>query len=486
MKLTEAQLDALLKALHDANGGPDGGGLTAVKNAIDALKAKGLLDEKSVDLKALQETVESHSSQMKAMQEALKASRRGFYISGLEDVAPSFSMLKSCIAATGGMLKSHWEKCGAGFEFEVMHQIQMKHQAEFGLMGGAHARIAQQVSAQSLGGAFWPDQVLADIIVGLYHESAWVNLGTEGQTNITVLDGLIGANVTIPKFKEGFVAYWADEAQTVSEGNATTDMMSMQPRELIGIGRITHAQRQFAIPAFEALFRRDMQEAIGEKIDIAVPYGAGGKQPVGVFKRDGTRIFSAQSGKSGVKGTDALGGAKFQADWTGGNLDYEKLDRMGIILQEDKVRASRLKTISSPRYFHTLRHQKIAFYSGQTTEKSYLVPPILTDAGLAALIGPFASTGHMPGGATNAAAVKPGANVGAPSASGTAICTDVARGDLLQVVLGRWNGFTMDDDGSKGPEFKAGNTLFRMIGYFDVGVRQERALMVCPDAIVNV
>ena len=139
--------------------------------------------------------------------------------------------------------------------------------------------------------------------------------------------------------------------------------------------------------------------------------------------------------------------------------------------------------VSSPRYFNRLKKIKIDHYSGQTTNQAYLLGmPMISNAKLADIIGPFGKSTQIPSNQL------PGASLNAPTTDtspGDDRFTDVFGGNLNNVLLGRWGGIEIEDDAGKGRGFTSDHIYMKLRLYADVAIRQERAIIVCPDALAR-
>lgn len=394
-------------------------------------------------------------------------SRHPAYVPGLEDPteAKKFSVLRLCNASKIG-----WEKAGAMFEKEVCEAAQ------------ARLKAAGAIGDDKLGGFWVPDQVIPDVIAAIYARSVFFNLGADGSTRVSTLDGLTGGNVKIPKVTGGMVAYWVGEEEEPAESMDQAGDITLNPKKLMMLLKLTDSMRRFGGFGFEQLLRNDMINAAAEKFDYTVPYGNGSAdQPRGILGTNGIKIYSAQSGKYGVLGTDALGGAQFQADWAGADLSFDVLDQMQLALEEDKIRLGpSYATILAPRSLAWLRELKVDNYSAQTTNRPYLLGlPVLSDARLTDIIGAWDKTPQI------STSLKPGASISAPTTSVVTKHTDVFKGNLAEVVVGRWSGIEIEDDNGRGPGFKSDHIYVKMRMYADIGIRQPRAIIVCPDAKVR-
>lgn len=456
----EQQLATLLAQL-DGFMGKD---LPTMTATIDELKKA--LGENVANTKNVVTEIEKIKAQQELVVKNIR-SRRGLgYVSGIED--QKFSLIKAMTGARFGFKSS-----GAEHEEAIM-KAAMEAKAAGGQMGN-----------DSLGGFFIPDQVIPEVIAAIYARSVFISLNGDGQTRVSVLDGLVGGNVKIPKIEGGLIAYWIGENEAAAESMHTAGDVTMNPKKIIVMVKLTDSMRRFGGFGFEAMLRNDMARALAEKVDYTLLYGNGSAdQPRGLINTLGIKIYSAQSGKYGVLGTDSLAGAQFQADWQGADLTFDVLDNMGLALEEDKISLDATQyTITAPRGISWLRQLKVSNFSGQTADRGYILGlPMLSDARLGDIIGPFDKTPQIP--SNN----LPGESIGAPTTDTSPtgdLHTDVVRGNLGEVLFGRWSGLEIEDDGGKGLGFSSDHIYIKLRMYADVGVRQARALIVCPDAKVR-
>ena len=455
VKETQEQQFAKLLAQMEGIVG-EKGEFTTFKSLVTALQTE-VKELRGANTAKVLEELERMKAGQEQLARQIRNSRKGLYVSGIED--EDFSLLKAMCAVKSG----DWSN--AGKEKEMMDQWRSK-------------ASAQAIGEDSRGGYFVADQVIADVIAAIYTRSVFVSLGGEGETRVSVLDGLTGANVKIPKFDGGLIAYWIGEEDAYVDSMATVGDVTMNPKKMGVLVRITDSMRKFQSFGFENLLRRDMERAAAKKLDWTILYGTGGDNtPRGLTHSEGIKIYSAQSKTSGVLGTTAL--SSFQADWAGAELDFDGLDNMFLALEEDDiVLDASAALISSPRYFKRLKQLKILNFSGQTTGQPYLLGmPTLSDSKLTEALGmDFDKSTQIPSN------LKPGASVNAPTTSSNSKFTDVVTGNLEEIVLGRWFGIEIEDDAGRGKGFTSDHIYMKLRLYADLGYRQQRALILCPDA----
>lgn len=443
------QLLERLQGLFD-----DDGGIDSLMERLKMVEAN--YDElKGLDFKKAIEEIEKVRATQESLIQTIRSSKRGFYVPGIED--ESFSLLKACL----GIKTGRWT--GAEKEKEILDAVRSK--------------AAQSIGDDSLGGYFVPDQVIPEVIGAIYTRSVLINLNGEGETRVSVLEGLIGGNVSIPKFEGGLIAYWIGEEDEYAESLADVGDINMNPKKLGVLVKLTDAMRRFQGYGFEALLRNDMIRATAKKLDWTIMFGRGTDyMPRGIFKTPGIKIYRAETGE--VLTTVE---AAAVADWQGGELGFDGMMAMELGLEEDDIDLDESHAwISSPREFFRLKTSKVANYTGQTSEQPYLLgAPFISNERLADLIGPFDKSNQIPSNDL------PGASIDGTTTSTDEKYTTVLGGNLSNVVLGRWAGLEIEDDEGKGKGFTSDHTFVKMRMYADVNIRQPRSIIVCPDSLVR-
>lgn len=445
----------------------------------DKIKALEPLVEglKDLDLKKVVEEVDKLKAGQETIRKSIKTNRnsRGF-VPGLEDADDEqFSILRA-LNAIG--TKDFGE---AGYELEVMKEA--KKQAS---QNTVFNKRAQQIGDDVVGGYFVPDQVMSDVIQAIYTRSVMVNLdGSDGTTRVSILDGLVGANVEIPKFEGGTIAYWVGEENAIAESFADVGNITMNPKKLGVLVRLTEEMRKFGAFGFEALLRNDIVRAAAKKIDESVIYGNGSNHaPRGIMAHPEVSLFMQQDtalvrAKTTLAAVQA-GTGEF-ADLPGAEMNFDDLDDMQLLLEEDDIiMDSSFAWISSPRFFRRLRRQKVIHFSGQTTEQAYLLgTPMITDEQLRASIGDFGTSNQIP--TTNV----PGESSGGQTTETDEKYTDLLGGNWADVLFGRWGGLEISDDAGRGVGFSSGVLNMKLIMYSDINIRQPRSIIVASDVKVR-
>lgn len=421
-----------------------------ISKGLEEVKKDGV---KAADLQKTQQECEKLKAQIEALQDAIKTKRDHLHFSGIEDCAPKFNLLRLCASIKQGRKRDI-----APFEWEVIDNSR-KAMEKSGAMG-AMAKAGAVVWDDVAGGIWVPDQVIADVIQPIYTQSAFVALDpASGQTNVSVIDGLIGGTVKIPEFQGGMIAYWIGEEDDYVESQTKSGNVTMTPKKLGVLTRVTAEMMQFASPAFDAFMRRDMVRAAAKKIDYTVPYGSGtANMPLGIA--NDPRISKWLCSTKAKATTESGNGAEFDFDCA--------LEAKGA-LEDDDVQADATECfVSHPRLWRRMKQQKIEMYSGQAAKMAYaLGGPAISDDRLRGIIGKFARSTQIPT---------------TKSFNSVAKFTDVFYGNLGEFIFGRWGGLQVLDDAGEGSGFIRDQTYIKLRMWADQACRQSRAILHIPDA----
>lgn len=439
------------------------GEFTKLQAKVDALVKAFGGDPSKVDIAAILDRVDELDAKQTAFRNRIRKHRGPGYVSGMEDEAESFSVLRYMIGARVGFKKARAER-----EEELAKQFR-ENLHEKGL-----------ISADEVQGAYMiPDQVIPDVIEGIYRRSKWVALDGEGMTSISVVGGLFGKTVTLPRFDPGMIAYWLGEEEEYKDSKPGTGEITMQQKKLGALIEMTFEMVEMASYGLDALVRRDLIKSLATALDIAVPYGKGGKQPLGIIRTDGVRIFRAEDG---AVFTSLEAARSALETWNGGEFNFDTLEEMSLAFEEDDVEIedTDYKTVSSPRAFSHLKRLKVANFDAQTAQMPYLAGmPMLTNQQLRELIGNWDKT------TTVKSNLTPGQSIGANAGNTDKLHTDVFAGDLTEVLLGQWGALFLDSDDGKGLGFRHDKILQKARINVDVQVREKRRVLVSPDARVR-
>jgi len=438
-------------------------GITTLTEKLKEISTKvdGL---ESLDIKKALEEFDRLKAGFEEVRKRIRTTKDAMWFPGIEDVGKKFSLLRACL----GHITRKWDEY-APYEKEVIEESRKAAESK----AAGHV-----VGVDSSSGTFIPDQALDDLIPAIYTSSVWAALdGAEGTTRVTVLDGLFGMPVKIPRSYGGAVAYWIDEEEDYIESKLRTGLETLSPKKLGVMMSITDEMRRFATPAFDTMMRGDAVKALAKKLDWTIPYGTGtDAMPLGLVNmlRHGAETFpSSGDNKPGinhyyVETGEGGPGASAPGSPVGGEMDFDDFMNMMGVVEDLDLDTEPWSWISHHRLWRRLRQLKIAQFSGQTDRMSYLLgAPMISKQRLRDLIGDFGGSTQITSNATINSLAKFG---------------DVFGGDLSQVLLGRWSGVEIVDDEGKGPDFKKDIINVKLRMYADVGTREERALVYAADA----
>lgn len=502
-------------------------GLETFAERLSALEEIGA-SVKGLDPAKIAEQAEKLTQVQEDFRLHLKGKRDHGYISGIEDMEEKFSLTRALCGyvehrskgVTGEKAcKQAFEAVGGGLEHEIITQATAKMREKFPEVYGHASSTFDDDNA----GGFIPDQVLAsEIILPIYRRSIIVNLGgTDGPKRVRVLDGITG-RASLPRFGSGTIAYWLGEEDAIQESYAKTKMQELTAKKIGVLTRVTKEMREGQAHGWDGLVENDMTEALSQEIDYSYVYGQGGNMPTGIMRTQGVRVFSCQNPsvpgadegrnlqelyvgdltEEGVAAPITLANAQGAGTWDGGLCDFDALEAMSVILEEDDVREENLITLGSPTYFRKLKQQRVLAYAAQAAQDAaYLAgSPTLSNAALASLIGEYDKSSLFTKkrilSLVNGKKVvtfqrnkSAGDSVGVPDANVGDIASrdfnDVVRADLGTSILGRWNGLQLDDDGGMGIGFASGIIQVKLVMRLNFHHKQPRKIMVCPDANIK-
>jgi len=442
-------------------------GMSGLSERVKEL-AKKVEGFEKLDVAKVLEEVDKMVAHQKEFERRVRNDKGGFHFPGIEDVGKKFSLLKAMLGFMAGSDQG-FEKI-APFEHEVIKTARSAVEKA----GAGHV-----IGVDSTAGVFIPDQVLSDVISAIYTKSVLVSLvAGEGQTRVTTLDGLFGIPVKIPRIFGGMEAYWIGEEDDYIESRMTSGVETMTPKKMGVLASITDEMRRFPAPTFDAMMRYDISRAAAKKIDWTIFYGSGSADmPLGIINRnrhDSTVLLPNGQIKPGINyyyAQSKTGGPDVSAPVspTGAELDFDDLSNMQGVLEDlDLETDESWAWISHPRYFRRLKQRKVSQFSGQTDEKSYLLgAPMISEARLRDVIGDFGKSTQI---------------ISNRTLNGSAKYGDVVGANWREVLFGRWSGIELTNDDGKGSGFKKDITNIKLRMYADVGCREERSIVYCPDA----
>ena len=355
------------------------------------------------------------------MAELEKVSKpRKVELAGLEDEKQSFSFLRAINAIRSG----NWG--GAGFEKEIFDNTRMR---------------AMSAGTDSAGGYIVPTVFVNELIEMLRAESVVNALGA------TVLSGLTGSPVEIPKQTGGATAYWVAENADITASDLTLGQVSLTPKAVAAIVKLSNRLLNLSNPSAEAMVRRDVAQALALAIDLAALRGTGsGSQPIGIANTSGIN-------------TVAIG-------TNGGNFTFDYAADMVDELAKDNAAKGKLGFAMHPTIAKKLKKTRIPQYSGDTGGEWIMLP--MSDSNLADALGyGFKLTTQIP------------VNLTKGSSSD---CSEVYFGNWQELLIGEWGGLEIMASNETSDAFQKNQTWVRVIQEVDIAVRHAESFCLLNDA----
>jgi HK97 family phage major capsid protein/HK97 family phage prohead protease len=378
---------------------------------------------------------------------------------GLTDAEQrGFSLMRAVNAALNG----NWKE--AGFEREVSDAIAKRNgrQTEgtrFFVPSDLpyaptkeHARALRMMNAQrnqraiystsvaGQGGNLLETDLLAESFIEVLR-----NMTVISQLGATYLPGLVG-NVDIPRQISATSAYWVGESGALTESEATFDKVSLRPKTVGALSKISRLMLLQSTPAIEMLARRDLMNVGAIALDLAALSGSGtGNQPTGIVNQAGVA--------SVVGGTN------------GANLTFDHLIALKYAT----------KTANAPQAnaAYAMNSKSVGYLSSQKSSTGqYLWDP---QGGLTA------GSPDKVKGSPYAESQQLRSNLTKGTSSG--ICSELIYGNFAEVLIGEWGimEFAVNPYDSTG--FANGDVILRMFQTIDIGVRHGASFAAMSDAL---
>jgi HK97 family phage major capsid protein len=435
-------------------------GLPSVKNGVKALQEEWgkFKDEfkslEGIDFKSILKSVDELKSGNEHIRNMIRLNKGGIYVPGLGETKEAFSIHRAVRAIT----TKNWNE--AGFEERVFKDSREAMTKGPGAIMGV----------DSQGGFFVPDQVIPDVIQQIYSASTFIALDGNGTTRLSVINGLTGGIVTIPKFLGGMIAYWIGEQDRFVESAVKVGNISLRQRKMGVLTRITDEMKRFGAYGFEGLMRQDMVRAGSTLIDWTVPYGTGtDNMPLGFFNNPAIKRYYAETHSDVAPSGSSVGG----------ELLYDDLMNMQGLLEDANLRVeASYAVVSSPKYFRRRRQDKLLAFSGQTTGQAYMLGgPMLSEQALRDVIGNFATNNTFP---TKNTAGQTWSKT--PSDANDKKYGDILSGNYSEGLFARWGGLEFAEDGGVGRGFPTDESYIKLRMYADIQTRSPESFVGVTDA----
>lgn len=304
-------------------------------------------------------------------------------------------------------------------------------------------RKSMDTGTSGAGGGFTvPAQYVAAYIEVLRAKSTVLKAGA------TLMEGLTGSPVQIPKQLTSASASWVGQNATISATDPSFGQVQMTPKTLAIRAQYSNLLGLLSNPSMETQVRKDFAAIAALELDRVALRGSGAaNQPLGL------------NGVAGL-GSYAIG-------TNGGNLDVDTLYGMMGVLEDANAGTDSLALITNPKGLRKLKKQRSAKYSGDTGG-TYLTAPMLTDLALSKAIGLSCLTStQLPFNLTKGSSTD---------------CTEVYLGNWGELIIGLFGSVELLATNIGGNAWAQNAIEVRLIQNCDVAVRHAASFVLCNDA----
>ena len=372
-------------------------------------------------MKEMRESMTGMNARMTTMEDVFRQRKSsGVSLPGVNEGKQQFSFLKAIRAIRW----SDWKD--AEFEKEVFDQTRKR---------------AMSQGTDSAGGYLVPTQHIAELIEMLYDRAVVIALGA------TVLDNLTGSPVEIPKQTGGATAYWPGENAAITDSNLTLDQLSLTPKVVGCLVKLSNRLIQLSNPSAEAMVRRDVATALALAIDLKALRGDGtSNTPTGIANTSGIN-------------TVAIG-------TSGGVFDFDIAMQMIDELDVDNALKGKLGFAFHAKVKGKMKRERIPQFSGDGKGAFVMMP--MTDAVLKERMGyAFETTNQIPTNLTKG--------------SGTSL-SEVYFGNWEELLIANWGAMQIMASQETSDAFEKNQTWVRILQDVDIGVRHAQSFCLVNDA----
>lgn len=304
-------------------------------------------------------------------------------------------------------------------------------------------RKAMDTGTGGAGGGFVvPAQYVAAYIDVLRAKSVVIKAGA------TLMEGLTGSPVLIPKQLTSASVYWIGQNTTITPSDPSFGQIQMTPKTLAIRAQYSNLLGMLSNPAMETLVRNDFAKVAASELDRVLLRGSGAaNQPLGL------------NGVAGL-GSYAIGA-------NGGSLSVDDLYGLAGVVEDANGLDGKLALITNPKALRKLKKQRIGQYSGDTGG-TYIVAPLLTDEALSKAIGlTCLTTTQLPVNLTKGSSTD---------------CTEVYFGNWSELLVGMFGQVELLATNIGGNAWAQNAIEVRLIQNVDVQVRHGQSFVLCNDA----
>lgn len=354
----------------------------------------------------------------------------------------------SLVRAINAFISNDWSR--AGFEREcsrtVAQQTGRQTQGFFIPMevlqrGQWDTRAAYQVGVAGQGGNLVATNLQADQFV-----QALRNTSRVIEAGAMMLTGLVG-NVDVPRQNSATATYWVAESSAITEAEATFDKISLRPKTVGALSKISRNMLLQSTPNIEMMVRADLMAVMGLAIDLAALSGPGtGNQPTGVLNTSG--IGSVIMGTNGAA------------------ITLDSLVALETALANSNAPLDTRAYLLNTKTIGTLKNLK-------------------------ATTGAYLWTNSTPGQRSGTPPQFNGYNVlqtnqlrsTLTKGTSTGVCSELVFGAWSELVIGQWGGLEILLNPFDATGFTTGDVLIRAMQTVDIGVRHPVSFAGISDAL---
>lgn len=369
-------------------------------------------------MKLLEDELADAKGMIKTLEEAI-AKRKWQDMPGVNEGKEHFSLFKTVNA----IITNDWSN--AGYEKEVVDQTRQK---------------ALATSTDGAGGFLVPTQAIQDMIELLRAQTVVREIGA------TVLDGLTGIPVELPKQTGGSTTYWVGENTAITPSDLTFGQLAMNPHTVAALVKLSNRLVRMSSPAAEQIVRNDIATELALTMDLAALRGTGiGGEPLGIANTPGlsTIDFNASASVSGYVT----------------NPGYEQLYDMEYQLAQANALRGNLGFLFHPTLRRAIAKIRVD-QGGGSADGQFLSSPV-TDPQLESYLGyPFRKTTQIPN------------NLGAGSS------TEVYFGNWSDMIIAMWGGMQILASQETSDAFAKNQTWVRILMDMDIGIRHIESFVL--------
>ena len=366
---------------------------------------------------------------------------RGFAPDLSEREKASYSMIR----AINAVINKDWKN--AGFEREVSNEISKRmSKTTEGFFMPTNIPFAERAQyaadAPATGGVMVATNLLSGNFIDILRKKARLM-----QLGATVLSGLVG-NVAIPRQKGSSSVFWIGEKGTLTESEATFELVTLAMRTAGTYSAITRNMLMQSTPDVEMLARADLIASLALGIDLAGLSGPGGDAPLGIANQAGVQTV--------------IGGAN------GALLTIDHLIDMETAIATKDADVDGMAYLANAQTVGRLK--KIVSQTGQ-----YL----WTNA-------PFGQRSGTPGeinGYPVARSNQARSNLTKGTSSG--LCSEAFFGNWADVLIGEWGSVEIMPNPYDPTMYKQGGVLLRILQSVDVAIRHPESFCTMSDALTK-